>query len=174
VTFIIVLDRERFLIEPSYVFCLWWKHTRGADPSGMLKLNRKVKDKVVPVLNEVSTAPWRRTGECRYSSIILDVRTRRRRVVSFTHLTLYPRGKSPRYPLDRGLGGPQSRSGRRGVETNLLPGIRTPPVLCVAIPTELSRKTTQFHEEGIQRFRGPVGPLHQYIYMTNPFRTNLH
>jgi hypothetical protein len=26
---------------------------------------------------------------------------------------LYPRGKNPRYPLDRRLGGPQSRSGRR-------------------------------------------------------------
>jgi hypothetical protein len=26
---------------------------------------------------------------------------------------LYPRGKDPRYPLDRMLGGPQSRSGRR-------------------------------------------------------------
>jgi hypothetical protein len=28
--------------------------------------------------------------------------------------TLYPRGKGPRYPLDRRLGGPQSRSGQRG------------------------------------------------------------
>jgi hypothetical protein len=27
---------------------------------------------------------------------------------------LYPRGKDPRYPLDRRLGGPQSRSGHRG------------------------------------------------------------
>jgi hypothetical protein len=27
---------------------------------------------------------------------------------------LYPRGKDPRYPLDRRLGGPQSRSGPRG------------------------------------------------------------
>jgi hypothetical protein len=27
---------------------------------------------------------------------------------------LYPRGKGPRYPLDRRLGGPQSRSGSRG------------------------------------------------------------
>jgi hypothetical protein len=29
-------------------------------------------------------------------------------VVSFTPLPLYPRGKSPRYPLDRRLGGPQN------------------------------------------------------------------
>jgi hypothetical protein len=27
---------------------------------------------------------------------------------------LYPREKDPRYPLDRKLGGPESRSGRRG------------------------------------------------------------
>jgi hypothetical protein len=27
---------------------------------------------------------------------------------------IYPRVKDPRYPLDRRLGGPQSRSGRRG------------------------------------------------------------
>jgi hypothetical protein len=40
---------------------------------------------------------------------------------SFTPRPLYPRGKSPRYPLDRRLGGPQSRSGCCGVERNLLP-----------------------------------------------------
>jgi hypothetical protein len=28
--------------------------------------------------------------------------------------TLYPRGKDPRYPLDRRLGGPQSWSRHRG------------------------------------------------------------
>jgi hypothetical protein len=32
--------------------------------------------------------------------------------VSFTPRPLYPRGKSFRYPLDRRLDGPQSRSGR--------------------------------------------------------------
>jgi hypothetical protein len=37
-------------------------------------------------------------------------------VVSFTPRPLYPRGKSPRYLLDRRLGGPQSRSGRREEE----------------------------------------------------------
>jgi hypothetical protein len=36
-------------------------------------------------------------------------------------------GKEPRYPLDRRLGGPQSRSGRRGEETIFhLIGTRTP------------------------------------------------
>jgi hypothetical protein len=45
--------------------------------------------------------------EWRYSSTFLDLSTRWRWVVSFTL-----RGNSPRYPLDRRLGGPLSRSGR--------------------------------------------------------------
>jgi hypothetical protein len=38
-----------------------------------------------------------------------------------------PRGKSPWYPLDRRLGGPQTRSGRSGEEKNSQtpPGIET-------------------------------------------------
>jgi hypothetical protein len=32
-----------------------------------------------------------------------------------------PRGKSPWHPLNKGLGGPQSRSGSCGEEKNLLP-----------------------------------------------------
>jgi hypothetical protein len=46
----------------------------------------------------------------------LDLGTSWRWVVNFTRRPLYPRGKSPRYPLDRRLGGPQSRSGRFGEE----------------------------------------------------------
>jgi hypothetical protein len=39
-------------------------------------------------------------------------------------LPLYTRGKSPLYPLDRKLGGPQGRSARCGRQKNLeLPGI---------------------------------------------------
>jgi hypothetical protein len=34
---------------------------------------------------------------------------------------LYPQGKDPQYPLDRRLGGPQSRSGHRGYKKNPLP-----------------------------------------------------
>jgi hypothetical protein len=41
-------------------------------------------------------------------------------MVSFKLRPLYCRGKSPRYPLDRRLGGPQSRSGRCGEDKNLL------------------------------------------------------
>jgi hypothetical protein len=36
-------------------------------------------------------------------------------------VALYPRGKDPRYPLYRRLGGPQSRSGHRGYRKNLCP-----------------------------------------------------
>jgi len=46
-------------------------------------------------------------------------------VVSFTTWPLYPQGKSPWYPLDRRLGGPQNHSGHSGEEKNSqpLPGI---------------------------------------------------
>jgi hypothetical protein len=42
-------------------------------------------------------------------------------VVSFMPRPLYPQGKSAWYPLDRRLGGPQSRSGRGGEEKNSQP-----------------------------------------------------
>jgi hypothetical protein len=60
-------------------------------------------------------------GECTFSSTILDLVTRWRWVVSFAPWPLYHLGKSPRYTLDRRLGGPQSRSGWCRVKRNLLP-----------------------------------------------------
>jgi hypothetical protein len=39
-------------------------------------------------------------------------------VVSFTPQSLYPQGKSPWYPLDRRLAGPQSSSGHGGEGKN--------------------------------------------------------
>jgi hypothetical protein len=52
-------------------------------------------------------------------------------------------GKSPRYPLDRRLTGPQSHYGRGGEEKNsqLLPGLEPPIIQPVAqcYTTELSR-----------------------------------
>jgi hypothetical protein len=55
---------------------------------------------------------------------------------------LYPQGKSGQYPLDRRLGGPQSRSGRGGEEKNsqTLWGLEPPIIRPVAqrYPTELS------------------------------------
>jgi hypothetical protein len=57
----------------------------------------------------------------------LDLGTSWRWVVSFTLRSLYPMGKSPRYPLNRRLGGPQSRSGRHGEVKILDPtGTRIP------------------------------------------------
>jgi hypothetical protein len=57
----------------------------------------------------------------------LDFVTSWRWVVSVTPLPLYPGRKSPWYPLDKRLGGLQSRSGRRGEEKILDPtGTRTP------------------------------------------------
>jgi hypothetical protein len=58
---------------------------------------------------------------------------------------IYPRGKSSQSSLDRRLGGPQSRSGRRGEEKmldpngTLTPTLRSSSPLPVAIPTMLSR-----------------------------------
>jgi hypothetical protein len=49
--------------------------------------------------------------EWRYSFTILDICTGWRCVVSITPQSLYTWGKSPRYLLDRRLGGPQSKSG---------------------------------------------------------------
>jgi hypothetical protein len=60
--------------------------------------------------------PWRRLGEEEVLPVlILNLGTRWG--VNGQHhapAELYPRLKDPRDPLDRGLGGPQSRSGRRG------------------------------------------------------------
>jgi hypothetical protein len=42
-------------------------------------------------------------------------------VVNFMPRPLYPQGKSPRYPLDRRLGGPHNRSGRCAEEKNSQP-----------------------------------------------------
>jgi hypothetical protein len=50
---------------------------------------------------------WRCIGEQRYSSIILDLGSRYRWVISFTAQPFYPRGQITRYQK---LGGPQSRS----------------------------------------------------------------
>jgi hypothetical protein len=65
-------------------------------------------------------------------------------VVSFTPRPLYPRGKKSRYPFDRKLSGPQSRSGHGEVKI-LAPTrtrtrtIRAPSPWLVAIPIALSR-----------------------------------
>jgi hypothetical protein len=61
------------------------------------------------------------TGEIRKTKKgnIANLGTNWRWVVSFTPWPLYPEGKSPCYPLNRRLDGPQNRPGWRGEEKNL-------------------------------------------------------
>jgi hypothetical protein len=71
--------------------------------------------------------------------------TRLRWAVSFTPRPLYSQGNSPWYPLDRRLGGPQSRSGRGGKEKNSQPLPRfEPPIIIQPVAqrytTELARQ----------------------------------
>jgi hypothetical protein len=74
---------------------------------------------------------------------IFDLGARWRWVVSFTPRPLYSHGKSPWYPLNRRLGGLQSRSGRGGEEKNShpQPGLKSPVIQTVAqrCTTELTR-----------------------------------
>jgi hypothetical protein len=71
---------------------------------------------------------------------ILDLGTSWRWMVSFTPRPLYPLGKSPRYPLDRRLDGPHSRSVRRGEEKILaLPGLELRPLGRTACSQSLYR-----------------------------------
>jgi hypothetical protein len=66
---------------------------------------------------------------------ILDIGAGWRWVVAFMPLPLYPQGKSPWYPLDRRLCGPQSRFGHGGEEKNFqpLPGLEHPIIQPVAL-----------------------------------------
>jgi hypothetical protein len=94
------------------------------------------------VLNWLSTMPWRRRGEWRYSSYVLDLGNRWTWVVSFTPLPIYPRGMGTRYPLDRRLGWYQYRSGKSCNARNRNQIVQ--PVVCRntdrAIPTSHSIK----------------------------------
>jgi hypothetical protein len=60
-------------------------------------------------------------------------------VVSFTPRPLYPQGKSPWHPLDRRLGGHQSRSGRDGEEKPWTP-----------IVQPVARRYTYWYEDNIK------------------------
>jgi hypothetical protein len=96
-----------------------------------------------------------------YLHSFVDLGTRWKWVVSFTARPLYLQGKSPQYPLDRSLDGPQSRSGRGGEKKNSQPPQRIEPYnpdrpACslLAIPIELSRLLL---------------PLPQYVFMERRF-----
>jgi hypothetical protein len=90
---------------------------------------------------------------------ILDLGTRWAWVVSFTPQLLYPQEKSPRYPLDRRLGGAQSQVERGSEEksSHPLPGLEPPIIQPVAqsYTTELSRLLA--NRVIIKRYVSPVG-----------------
>jgi hypothetical protein len=84
---------------------------------------------------------WGRGGTAQH---ILNLGTRWRWVVSFTPRAFHPRRKNPRYPLNRRLGGPQSRSESGGEEKKSLCPCREsypgrPARSLVTNLTELSR-----------------------------------
>jgi hypothetical protein len=72
-------------------------------------------------------------------------------MVSFMPRPLYPRWKSPRYPLDRRLGGSWSQPGRCGGENNMLslPGIEprpsSPSLYRVCYPGSPSHRSTKLN-----------------------------
>jgi hypothetical protein len=70
---------------------------------------------------KLSTTPWRHIGEWRYSSTHSLTSALDGGKWSTLRPPALPPGKSPRYPLDRRLGGPQSWSGRGGEEKNSQP-----------------------------------------------------
>jgi hypothetical protein len=83
-------------------------------------LDNKVKVKLSLRLTKhhAMRAHW---GSWGIAPRILDLGTRRRWVVGFTPRPLYPKEKSPWFPLDSRLGGPQSRSRHGGEEKNSQP-----------------------------------------------------
>jgi hypothetical protein len=88
-------------------------------------------------------------------------------VVSFTSQPLYPPGKEPLYPLDRRLGGLQSRSGRGGEEKNSqpLPGLEPPIIQPVAhrYTTEVSRLTNDEMRGGRNKSRPIIIYLNTFL-----------
>jgi len=105
----------------------------------MIKVN--VKGKVVPVIS--LSEHHALEAYCRSGGIaarFLDLSTRWRWVVSFTTRPLCPQVKSPWYPLDRRLVGPQSRSGRGGENKNSqpLPGFEPRSLTTVHTPLPCS------------------------------------
>jgi hypothetical protein len=98
---------------------LCWRCRIPFEARILVRVSVKVKGKVVPVLffsteQHTRKAYWGCGG---IASRILDLGTRWW-AISFTPRPLYHQWKSLWYPLDRRLGGPQSRSGRGGEEKN--------------------------------------------------------
>jgi hypothetical protein len=114
------------------VSCIRSLRTRHAvvtrDPPNMIfatyKSEKKVKLSLCLTNQALRHESVRRSG-C-IDPRILDLGTSWRLVVSFAPRPLYPRGKSPQYPLNRSLGGPKKRSGLHGEEKILDPTVVQP------------------------------------------------
>jgi hypothetical protein len=74
----------------------------------------KTGESILSVMLSALNDTWRKSKVPVLDPYFLDLGSRWRWVVSFMSLSLKPRGKAPRYPLDRRLGGPHTRSGRHG------------------------------------------------------------
>jgi hypothetical protein len=81
-------------------------------------------------------------GKLKYSDTFLSLSTGWRCVVSFTNLPLYSRGNSPRYPVDRRLGGAQNRLGIYGEEKSLTPTGNRIPVPLSSSPNPIKYTET--------------------------------
>jgi hypothetical protein len=139
-----------------------WSQYTTTFSSGLLNNGFPVKDKIVAVLNWLSSVQWRLIGEWMYRSTYSWPRNSWRWVVSFTPLSLYFWENFPRYPLARRLGGLQNQpEGSREKKNNAPIGTRTPtrqslsPYLA-AIPTELSGPISRLHNVGFE-YDGWIG-----------------
>jgi hypothetical protein len=66
-------------------------------------------------------------------------------VVSFTPWPLYPQGRSSWYPLDRRLGGPQSRSGCSREEKNSQPLLVLEPPIIQPVAQHYTAELSRLH-----------------------------
>jgi hypothetical protein len=108
--------------------------------------------------------------EWRYSSThIFDLGTRCRWVVSFTPRLLYPQGKSPRYPLDRRLYGPQSHSWRGSEEKIPSPHWESNPRTSI-VQLVARSNTKSYHrrqlDTTLNQFRPPPAPTPTTYFLT--------
>jgi hypothetical protein len=79
--------------------------------------------------------------------------------VSFTPQPFYPQGKSHWYPLDRRLGGPESRSGRGGEEINSHPLSGLEPPIIQPVSERYTTEITRLHRFCTVSNPVPSGPV---------------
>jgi hypothetical protein len=69
-------------------------------------------------------------------------------MVSFTHLPLYPKGKNPRYALERRLGGPRAAlNDREKLKFMILPELQLLPLGSPALSQSLYHYATAAHKK---------------------------